>query len=260
MKYALENVEESARLEFQSSLDGYSLERELGSLNFDQIERALDAGCGTGLVARYLKQHTKSGTIIEGCDGSELRLAEAKKLSAQNIHYFQGYLDAIPVANHTYDFVVSRYVFEHLLEPQKVANEFYRIIKNNGRVRIVNFDGVICNLYSANADLQKMLEEIRQTFPTDLFIGRKIPMLLRHAGFTQVSWTVEAVRFQGDQLRAEIDLTKTRLRFARDIFAQCLSEQRVDKFISAYIKELEKDETTLFYNKFIVDGLKSSAK
>lgn len=136
MPYVMEDIREAERLEEQARNKGYLISDELADLRLSPGARVLDAGCGTGLVARYLYKHYR-GLTVEGCDASELRLEQAKTLATKDrapVRYFVSQVQAIDAPPSQYDAVVCRYVFEHIQNHQAAANEFFRVIKPDGQV------------------------------------------------------------------------------------------------------------------------------
>lgn len=254
-KYVLENKGEAARLEEQSTLTTYLVEDEMQFLKWKSGQRILDAGCGTGLVSRYLTSVTRN-CKIEGCDLSNDRLEHARSQN-KSIHYFQAPLETIPVENETYDTVTCRYVFEHLNQPQKVADEFYRVIKKNGTAYVIDFDGLFYNLFPTSPELQKMLDTMKAKLPFDLNVGRKIPDLLKKAGFREISWEISAHTFQNEELKNEYKMNEERLTFAIPLFTELFgSETAAHRFKKLYLQEMMAPGATLFYNKFVVIGKK----
>lgn len=78
MSYALEHRAECERLERQSELELYDYKSELRGLPVKEWTSILDAGCGSGVVRRYLAtQHPKSHVV--GCDFSGQRLEQARE-------------------------------------------------------------------------------------------------------------------------------------------------------------------------------------
>jgi SAM-dependent methyltransferase len=259
MAYVLENEAESGRLEKQAEGEAYSLLEELGDVALSDGERVLDAGCGTGLVSRFLAERFP-GARIEACDMSELRLAEAKRLRSSPAHhlirFFESDVQALKAPDAAYDRIFVRYVFEHLSRPELAARELLRALAPGGSARIVNFDGVIANLSSPSPRLASQIRHVLGAQrDCDVLIGRRIPGLLVEAGFSRVEWSVKAYAFQGKELEAERELTWQRLGFALPLLRSILgSEAEACAFRELYCEEMMRPGATIFYNKFVVEG------
>jgi ubiquinone/menaquinone biosynthesis C-methylase UbiE len=254
MSYAMESIDEAKRLEFQAEQPNYNIPNELRYLQLKGNEKVLDVGCGTGLLARELKKKYPN-IEIDACDFSDIRVQQAKKLSS-NINYFVADAQNLQIES-KYDVVVSRYVFEHLPSPVLAAQEIYKACKDGGKVYIVDFDGIFLNHYSTNEELNKSLELMRESFSFDLFVGRKLPSLLKKAGFNRIQWKAELNTFDEKQLQDEIENCHQRCLNARPLIERTLgSSSKAEEFIRDYVEAIENEETVLFYNKFMAWGIK----
>ena len=259
-EYILDTQEESERLEKQTLLPGYQVQDEFAGFPYPQSGRVLDAGCGTGIVARHLSEQAAS-VAIEACDFSAMRLGDARRLCRNTAHkrirFFESTLDKIEASDESYDAVTCRYVFEHLSQPKAVASEFSRILKKNGFVWIVDFDGLIFNLFPMSFPLSQMMDRLKQSLPVDLFVGRKIPALLKEAGFREIRWKVESVVPSGAALEGERVLMKERFEASFPVLSRLLgSDKAAKEFSLRYCDEMMRPATVLFCNKFIVFGRK----
>jgi ubiquinone/menaquinone biosynthesis C-methylase UbiE len=100
---------------------------------------ALDVACGTGIVTLALAPHVKS---IRGQDIVPAMLARAgaraRELGRTNVGWDQGDSAALPYADATFDLVVTRFSFHHLLEPVAALREMKRVCKTGGRVVVAD--------------------------------------------------------------------------------------------------------------------------
>ena len=188
-----------------------------------------------------------------------MRIQQAKNISkekGQDINYFVSNAEELNI-NEKYDLIVSRYVFEHLPNPQKAANSIFQACKPGGQTYIIDFDGIFLNLYSSNDRLNKSLAKIGQSLQFDLFIGRKLPTLIKNAGFEKINWHAEINTFKGDQLKSEKENCYQRCLNAKPLLESILGKGReLDQFIEDYMTSLDSEETVLYYNKFIAWGKK----
>lgn len=259
MAYILENKDEASRLERQARARAYNVDEEFEDWVIPSRARVLDAGCGSGLVARHLASRFKDARI-EACDASEIRLHEARALARQpehhRIHFFHADL-ARGVEQGAYDAIACRFVLEHLADPAPAVAGIFRALRSGGVARVVDIDGLLFNLHPVSPELGEMLSVLKRSLPLDLEVGRKIPALLERAGFEQIVYRVEAFGFQGEELESERRMTAERLGFARQGLALALgSPERAQEFIDRYLEEMGAPGAALFYNKFVVTGRK----
>ena len=126
--YVLENTKEFERLEKQSQNEAYDYRAELRGFTPKETGRILDAGCGSGVVARYLAQLYPNASI-SGCDASIDRVTQATILAQDipNLKFRVENLNQMTSQNSSYDAIVCRYVLEHLPEEAcaTTLQEFY---------------------------------------------------------------------------------------------------------------------------------------
>lgn len=257
MSYSLESEKEAERLEEQSRLPLFDPSCQLENFKVSNGSRILDAGCGSGLIGRFLKEKFKDQVIVEGCDISEVRVEQAKEINKDySIRFFQSTLENLSAPECKYDKVISRYVFQHLENPLKVSSELLRVLKPGGQVYLIDSDGVLFNVASKNSELNEYLELLKKNFKFDLFIGRKLPQILLEAGFSNIEWDIKAISFQGENLRQECEQYRQRLQAAKDHVLQPILGNNTNKFIELYLSELMVPGSVHFTNQFIVTGHK----
>ncbi|HEX8458364.1 MAG TPA: class I SAM-dependent methyltransferase [Pyrinomonadaceae bacterium] len=114
-------------------------------LNFKNIEKVLDAGCGPGRNAVYLAQQ---GCQVDAVDFSEVALSQLRKLAAEtgtdrNIRTWNHALeDDLPFEDDSYDLILDSYVSCHFIDEnlkQYYRKELLRIAKPGGIVFSTQF-------------------------------------------------------------------------------------------------------------------------
>jgi SAM-dependent methyltransferase len=260
-KYAMEHDREAARLEKMGALEFYDPATELKPLSFAAGQKALDVGCGSGNIAKYVADHFP-GVRVEGCDLSSVRIEQArelrKKQGKDDIRFFVSPIEKIDAPDNTYDRVTCRYLFEFLTDPMAAMRELRRVLKPGGQLLVVQLDGFLHNYHHGNPELDAMLARLIEVPPVDNFRGRKIPKMMLDNGFKDVDWQVSAYGWQGKQLAGEKDNMYERLEFAAPLVGKCLGGGVEDglRFRDLYCSEMSQPGSVLFYNKFLVRGTK----
>lgn len=99
-------------------------------------ETVLNIGCGDGVQALIYKDNFKK---MVGIDINEERLEIAKKLKEHyqldNFEIIKADVEAIPLAE-KFDKAIGIDVIEHVINPDKMAWEINRLLKENGQVLI----------------------------------------------------------------------------------------------------------------------------
>lgn len=98
----------------------------------------LDSGCGEGVLSVLLAQ---KGCIVTGIDLSEPNIVAAKKYAASlgiadKIQFLEGDAEHLPVADASFDYVISSHVLEHIPDFVKGVTELKRVAKKEVLVAI----------------------------------------------------------------------------------------------------------------------------
>jgi ubiquinone/menaquinone biosynthesis C-methylase UbiE len=154
-----------------------------------------DLGCGMGNIDFDIAERYKHSKVT-GCDRNEYLINIAKnikeKKALSNIEFIIGDVEAIPVLNKTADFCYSRFVFEHLRNPQSVVKELHRISKPGGIVAIIDIDDAGLILHPEPDGFGRFIEKAQQKqkmLGGDRFIGRRLYELLR-SEFRDVNYKI----------------------------------------------------------------------
>lgn len=95
--------------------------------------RALDAGCGTGTVSKFL---ARRGHAVVALDGFEIPLRHVERLVPEACAVQADLNGPLPFPDGSFDLVVSYEVIEHLENPQVFVDEAYRLLRPGGQLVI----------------------------------------------------------------------------------------------------------------------------
>ncbi|MCB0354298.1 MAG: ArsR family transcriptional regulator [Bdellovibrionales bacterium] len=101
-------------------------------------ESLLELGCGSGA---FLKRVLPRAGITIGVDYSQAMIdAASRALSSQfqNLDLRLGYLEHLPISDGTIEVAVAYMVFRHIAEPREVLREVCRVLKDGGRLIVVD--------------------------------------------------------------------------------------------------------------------------
>jgi ubiquinone/menaquinone biosynthesis C-methylase UbiE len=106
--------------------------------------RVLDIGCGTGTFAVALKGWLPGVDII-GLDPDPKALARSRRKAARAgvaIRFDQGFANALPYTDASFDRVFSSLMFHHLPHEAKLATmrEVRRVLKPGGSLHLLDFE------------------------------------------------------------------------------------------------------------------------
>jgi ubiquinone/menaquinone biosynthesis C-methylase UbiE len=116
----------------------------LKQLKLKGRETIVDAGCGTGTLLCGIQQQYKHRGKIIGFDVTPamLDLAElkvTKKKFNKNLALELAHCENFSAKTGSVDVVICSSVFHHLPHPEHALDEFYRVLKKNGRLVLLDF-------------------------------------------------------------------------------------------------------------------------
>jgi ubiquinone/menaquinone biosynthesis C-methylase UbiE len=194
--YAIHSDNECDRLERQAVLAG--LDRHIASLAaLPPPTCVLDAGCGSGSMARLLAAHYPNARVV----GVDLRAdyldyarARAEAEGLDNLSFQQGDIFSLPFSDGAFELVWSKYVLQWTKEPALAVAELRRVTKAGGSVVCCNFDGFAVTHWPEEEALQRDVNRVFEGL-VDPFVGRKMASFFLDAGFEDIS-----VQFEPDRL------------------------------------------------------------
>jgi len=96
-----------------------------------------DLGCGTGRVTAALAPFVRKVIAIDG-SAAMLREAKARLRGIQNVELRRGELESVPINDGQLDAATLMLVIHHVPEPARPIAEVARILKDGGRLVIVD--------------------------------------------------------------------------------------------------------------------------
>lgn len=96
-------------------------------------DRILDLGCGTGIVARVLRERLGGGAHLTGIDINAGMLAKARSI-APDITWVEGNAMALPVPDRAFELVLAQQVIQFTPDHAAAVREIRRVLAPGGRV------------------------------------------------------------------------------------------------------------------------------
>ena len=121
------------RLLVPSVFDRYARDLVERARPFGPSDRVLDLGCGTGIVARVLRERLGGGARIAGVDLSPAMIARARAL-APDIEWHQGDAVALPFADRSFEVVLAQQVLQFTRDRKAAVREIRRVLAPGGRL------------------------------------------------------------------------------------------------------------------------------
>lgn len=212
--------QEVNRLQKQVNLGWEKEFRTLKWLGLEDGMKILDLGSGPGCFAEQL---------LENLPNCEITLLEPEhdfmdiakdKLSrfGDRVEFKEESIYGNTLQNEIFDFVVSRFVFQHLDEPINAAREVYRVLKTGGIVTIIDSDRGMWGI--SDPDILKnernILGRLERNARWNREMGRKLLRILNGSGFKNLDF--EAVPIHSDivgvgNMVGELNITNEQIAF-----------------------------------------------
>lgn len=193
-----------------TSLAGYAPDADLGlgcglPTAFAQIKKGdvvVDLGSGAGNDAFIARHETGEAGKVIGVDFAPAMVARARenaaKLGFSNVHFMEGDIENMPLADDTADVVVSNCVLNLVPDKQQVFQEIFRILRPGGHFSISDIvteghlpaailNSATCYAGCVSGAIQKnaYLEFISQAGFSDITVQKEKPIEIPDSYFRQ---------------------------------------------------------------------------
>ncbi|HKE13888.1 MAG TPA: methyltransferase domain-containing protein [Kofleriaceae bacterium] len=184
-------------------------------------QRVLDAGCGTGVVARMAVCEVRWHGKVTGLDLNSLMLDVARQASVfvhPEIEWVEGDMQKMPLPDASFDAVLCQWVLQYVPDRAAAVREMHRVLAPGGRLALSVFRGIEVN--PGWVALQEALDVHVSQEAGDIFRsifqmkdGEELRTLATGAGFheVQVESHSEVCRYPGvaEFVRFELDSMPT---------------------------------------------------
>lgn len=167
----------------------------LNMLEISSGQRVLDLGCGFGALSIDLI--AKVPVDVTGVDIDDNKVKSAVEISTAIMNAVESLPGTVSFktddgynlafGDNEFDWVISQHVFQHLVKPEKVLSEIYRVLKPGGHVCIIDVDDGLSISYpeqDAYRRLADLLAQVQKSRGGDRQIGRKLPYLMQKSGMS----------------------------------------------------------------------------
>jgi SAM-dependent methyltransferase len=149
-------------------------------------DRALDVGCGTGVVTRELVNRVQPNGSVVAVEPRPELLSRAVEL-VPHAEFRLGDALALPFGDAEFDVVVCVTVLEHMPDAERAIPELIRVTRRGGRLGVLCGDQESFIVNHPDRELTRrimtMFVEVRFANP---WIGRQVPALLEQHGLARV--------------------------------------------------------------------------
>lgn len=199
---------EIVRLRDQAEISWEYEYRVLSRNGLLESTQLLEAGSGPGFITRKLAECLPRTRITALDTNSHMldfaKLSIPEKL-LDRIAFLNNSIYSFDIQPEQFDFILARLVFQHLEDPISAAKNALRLLRNNGKLAIIDVDA---SLWGVSEPYIPELTEIYQKATLsqksrggNQYIGRRMQSILREAGFVNVH--LESFIYTSDELGIE---------------------------------------------------------
>lgn len=244
---------EIVRLEKQVNLFSKKEMKTLKLMGIKDGSKILDLGCGPGFYTEKLLNEFSKSKIV-ALDSDKYLIEFAKKMLEEKykkrIDFITQDIEKNNIPNDTFDYVISRLVFQHLDNPLNVAKEIYRILKPGGKVIIIDIDNDLWGTTYPESKLVKILNtnlsSVQKSMGGNRKIGRLLVSVLKNVGFKDLG--MEAVVNHSEIIGKEV--------FKHEIPEEIRHIPEMSNFINEYNKFFDLSFSSIMMLLFFVGGTK----
>jgi ubiquinone/menaquinone biosynthesis C-methylase UbiE len=248
MTYILQNDDAAIkRLDMLNEDSNPNSKAFLAQLGLKDNAHVLTLGCGIGTLERWMARELFPNGFITATDIDENLLKTAKERAVShgihNIEFIQMDIYNLPWSG-KYDFAYSRFLIEHLQQPQEAMRKMLQALKPGGTLVLEDDDVSAFHTVPSHPGYQKAIEtgmEVGRQLDVDYSIGPKLPQMLEECG---------AIVLQSTGLDLEIKsecrkLLRWTFEEAREklVSNKILDDNTLDQLIAG-LKEVDENEQT----------------
>ena len=173
----------------------------------------LDLGCGPGVITKSMSEYLPSLNIT-GLDVNpqllEIARSQKKTYDENHLSFVEGSVYGLPFEDNQFDFIYSRFLFQHLNLPLNALNEIFRVLKPKGNLCILDVDDRWLCLEpecTAFEELKMLAINHQKKRGGNRLIGQQLPELLSQSHFENVNASIKVITSYDLGLKPFLDIT-----------------------------------------------------
>jgi ubiquinone/menaquinone biosynthesis C-methylase UbiE len=195
-EYLMESDEEALRLDIKT--DGKVVEKQAIWAGIKPGMRVADICYGSGKTTSILHKLVKPGGTVIGVDGSEKRIAYARKHYCDKgiVFEYKNILNPLDDLG-MFDFVWVRFLLEYYrVNSFDIVKNISRIVKPGGILCLIDLDHNALNHFGLSPKLERALfdaiKKLEESANFDPYVGRKLYSFLYDLGYQDIDVNVMA--------------------------------------------------------------------
>jgi len=235
---------ERARLLYQCEIHRAEAERLIDRIGVGPGWRAIDIGCGPlGILDTLAERVGPSGTVV-GVD-RERRYLDLVELAGVELVEADATATGLPAGS--FDIVHERLVLNNVARPADVVAEMARLARPGGYVALQDVDWISWTCEPDHPAWRRLLAAAADAWTGDVFLGRRLPALLRGAGLVDVEVSAHARVWRPGDPYHDLLLRFAAIYRERIVDRGMLSERQLDECVAELTAHLANPETITLY-------------
>lgn len=241
------------RLKKQAEIGFYKELRMLRMLGLENNSSILEIGSGPGFYTELLLNNFNNIDITSlDYDIEFLKYSRSNldKRFKDKVLYVKDNIENTSLPSDSYDYVIARFVFQHLEKPVEALKEIKRILKPGGKLFIIDVDN---DLWGTSYPKSKLIDSLNSSLGKvqnklngNRLIGRELVPIIKKLGF--INFDIEAVINHSDVLGKDNFVNKFDLNLVKDANMQ--------KILTEYNKYFSNPNSSIMILKIIVTAEK----
>ncbi len=172
--------------------DSDILDRIMSAARSTGKSRALDLGCGPGIITEALAVNAGEVAALD-LSPEMIRRAHRRceKAGRKNVRFAVGKAEKLPFHNASFDVIVTRLTLHHFPDPDAALSEMVRVLQPDGRIVIAD---IVSSQVPEESELHNALEILRDPSHVRMIPYTELKHLIRSAGLvmkTEDNWIRE---------------------------------------------------------------------
>ncbi len=107
-------------------------EQLFSQIDLNSVKKALEVGCGIGVVSSYLANKYKWDLTGIDLDSEQVEIAKKDNIENEYLGFFEADVTELPFTNSEFDMVLSFDVLHHIPNWDRALNEITRVLRPKG--------------------------------------------------------------------------------------------------------------------------------
>lgn len=244
---------ELERLRKQAYL-GYKKEiRALKLMGVSDNSEILEIGCGPGFFTNILLDNFPKAILTSSDFDQKLLQFATSNLANKykdRLCFVKDDITKTYLEEAKYDFIIARFVFQHLKDPISAIQNIYKLLKPGGKVIIIDIDSDMFGLTNPKSNVINFLNsnvaKMQSNLSGNRQIGRMLMTLLKLSGF--INLDIDAVINHSEILGKE--------NFRYNMDSSMIKEPSIKRIIDEYNNFFDLKYSSIMILKLFFAGQK----